>query len=73
FIGADGMNAVIGAELNTISLKNDYVEANIGLSTKTGVDLSTANVSASVLGLGLNAGTNRVGVDTPIGSFNLKF
>ncbi|CAF4010978.1 unnamed protein product [Rotaria sp. Silwood1] len=67
------MNAVISAELNIKSLKNESFEANIGLSVKAEVDLSTANVSASVLGLGLNAGTHGVDVDTPIGSFNLRF
>ena len=48
-------------------------QITIRLSVKTGVDLSTANVSASALGLGLNVGTNGVSVDTPMGSFNLKF
>ncbi|CAF0956789.1 unnamed protein product [Rotaria sordida] len=51
-IEADGMNAVIGAELNTVSLKNENIEANIRLSIKTGVDLSMANVSASAFELG---------------------
>ncbi|CAF1493387.1 unnamed protein product, partial [Rotaria sp. Silwood1] len=75
-LGNDGLkvNARVDGYLSKHKLGDtDISVANIGLSVKAEVDLSTANVSASVLGLGLNAGTHGVDVDTPIGSFNLRF
>ncbi|CAF4298835.1 unnamed protein product [Rotaria sp. Silwood2] len=72
-IGADGVQYMIGGELNAVSLKNENIQANIGLSVKTGVDLTTCNASVSVVGFGVNVGTDEIGISTPIGGFNTKF
>ncbi|CAF3424656.1 unnamed protein product, partial [Rotaria sp. Silwood2] len=71
-IGADGVKAVVGGEINAVSFEHKNVQAKIGLSAKTGVEASITNISASVLGVGLNAGTDGVGINTPIGSLNVK-
>ncbi|CAF4326844.1 unnamed protein product [Rotaria sp. Silwood2] len=72
-IGADGVQYMIGGELNAVSLKNENIQANIGLSVKTGVDLTAFNASVSVVGFGVNVGTEEIGISTPIGGFNTKF
>ncbi|CAF4492833.1 unnamed protein product [Rotaria sp. Silwood2] len=71
-IGADGVKAVVGGEINAVSFEHKNVQAKIGLSVKTGVEASITNISASVLGVGLNAGTDGVGINTPTGSLNVK-
>ncbi|CAF0936695.1 unnamed protein product [Rotaria sordida] len=73
FVGADGVKVVAGGEINAVTLEHKNVQAKIGLSAKTGVEVSTTNISGTVLGLGLNVGTDGVGISTPIGSINSKF
>ncbi|CAF0883381.1 unnamed protein product [Rotaria sordida] len=72
-VGADGVKVVAGGEINAVTLEHKNVQAKIGLSAKTGVEVSTTNISGTVLGLGLNVGTDGVGISTPIGSINSKF
>ncbi|CAF2970378.1 unnamed protein product [Rotaria sp. Silwood2] len=72
-IRADGVQYMIGGELNAVSLKNENIQANIGLSVKTGVDLTAFNAGVSVVGFGVNVGTEEIGISTPIGGFNTKF
>jgi hypothetical protein len=71
-LGYDGMKLAMGGELNVVSVKNENVQACIGLNAKTGVGLSTTNVSATIVGLGFSAGVDGVGVSTPLASINLK-
>ncbi|CAF3747009.1 unnamed protein product [Rotaria sp. Silwood1] len=71
-IGADGVKVVAGGEINALTVDHDKIQAKIGLSVKTGVEVSTTNFKGTVVGVGLNIGTDGVGISIPFGSINLK-
>ncbi|CAF5127483.1 unnamed protein product, partial [Rotaria sp. Silwood1] len=70
--GADGVKVVAGGEINALTVDHDKIQAKIGLSVKTGVEVSTTNFKGTVVGVGLNIGTDGVGISIPFGSINLK-
>lgn len=59
--------------MNALNFEHENVQARLGLDSSTGVNVSFTDVSASVAGLGFNAGKHGISLSTPFGGFNFKF
>ena len=76
-LGPGGVKAKVDAKIDAVHANikiddNVTMDARLGLSASTGIDVGTAGVSLSFLGFGVSVGS-RTGISTPFGEISFNF